>query len=905
VPRSASRSRQAVRRSSDPPAFASTGQSTLRLARTTVPPRAAGILHRRALEQRLDEAVAHQLTVVSAGPGWGKSTAVAAWAAAQDELPVAWLTLEHHDDAPSVFWQEVLQAVVLSGALPEGHPLADVDPAGAVSVDVLRAVFRGFESLPGPLVLVLDDFHVVEDPAVLESIESLVRYELPVRVVLITRMDPALHLHRLRLDGELAELSATDLAFDADEVRTLAAREGLALTPREVDLLLDRTEGWPAGVRLAMLYLSRGDGHRDLAGFAGDDRSVAEYLLAEVLERQSPETREFLLQTSVVSPVSVELAEAVAPGHPAQARLEELVRGNQFVTALGPDGRWFRYHPLLLEMLRGTARRDHPDAYRQAHGEAARWLAAHDEPVRALRHAAAADDWSLFAALFAEAGAPGLVGPDRGVVQTLLAELPYHDVPPTAATELCAAGLAMARGRFAAVRARVDAARAMEAAVPVDLRGPVGALTEVFDSAAARGTGDLRRAVDAGRAAIRRVDGAPWPFPAMQVYRVAGANSMAVGLLWTGDVHRAREVLTGAMDTSSGVTLSVLNARSHLALCDLVECRVGDAQSAAAEALAMAAPRGWSMHLQLRPAHLVLAMVRVLRGDHDGADLALASALAANVGGEEPSATLLSRLAQIFVAVSRGRLRAAEHALDAAQDAAESWFVGAYLADQLLRAATEVRLLAAAQGEPRVGQADPLDAGHLTEQVCRARSRLSVGDATTAEELAERVTSSPGADKGGELVTTVEAWLVRSLAAHRLRRDNDAMRALGHAVDLARPEAVVRPFLVMAEDKLPSLLRLHESVHGTRDPFTARLLDLVAGSEATAAEPEPLLVPLTDRELAMLAALPSMQSNAEIAAEFFVSVNTVKAHLKALYRKLGVGTRRDAVRRGRELGLLP
>jgi LuxR family transcriptional regulator, maltose regulon positive regulatory protein len=878
--------------------------SALLAARTAIPRRATGTVVRPALDRRLDEAIAHRLTVVSAGPGWGKTTAVAAWASAQQDLPVAWLTLESQDDTPSVFWREVLDAVVLSGALPSRHPLREVDPAGAVSPEVLRAVFRGFESLPAPLVLVLDDFHVLGKPEVLESVESLVRYQLPVRLVVITRMDPALRLHRLRVAGELAELSAADLAFDDEDVQAMAAAESRSLPADEAAQLVARTEGWPAGVRLAMIYLSR-SGAGGIAGFAGGDRSVAEYLVAEVLERQTPEMRDFLVRTSVVSPVCAELAEALAPDHPAQVRLEELARGNHFVTVLGPQGRWYRYHPLLREMLVGLARREDPQGYRDAHREAARWLATHEEPVRALRHAADAEDWSLFSAVFVESGAAALIGPDREAVESLLEGIPYPELPPSAALEVCAAGLATMRGRPAAARGHVDRARALLPENSPQLAA-IESLTAVFDAGSSRGLGDLPRIVPAARAALQALDRADWPFPAMPAYRTVAVNNLGVGLLWTGDVEGAREAFARVLDSlpPAGPTLPEVNALSYLALCDLVEGRLSRASARAAEALDAAARRGWATHLQLRPAHLVLALVRVVRGDPGEADLALASATAADFGGEEPVAALLSRVVQTFIAVSRGRIRAAEHALQAAHDAAEGWPPGSYLADQLRRAETDVRLLAAAGSGAPVPEPDVPAGASTTELVCRARVLLAAGDTVGADEVAGRVTSSGAAAAGVDLVTLVEAWLVRSIAAHRLRRDREALQALGHALDLSRPEGVVRPFVVMADDRLSALLRLHASVHVAPDDFTKNLAEHVSGAEDVGVEPEPLLVPLTDRELAVLAALPSMQSNAEIAAEYFVSVNTVKAHLKALYRKLGVSSRREAVRRGRELGLL-
>ncbi|HSK27576.1 MAG TPA: LuxR C-terminal-related transcriptional regulator [Jiangellales bacterium] len=880
---------------------------SLLTARTSPPLSSSGTVARPSLLRLLDDAFGHRLTVVSGGPGWGKTTAVATWAAARPDDTVAWLTLEPQDDTPAYFWTDVIQALILSGAVPEENPLRGLNPAGVMSSDLLRSLARGLESLPRPLLLVLDDFQLIENPDVLEGIESLVRYELPVRLVLVTRIDPPLHLHRLRLTGDLAEVTAADLAFGPDDVSALAEDQPFELTGEDVGLILSRTEGWPAGVRLAMIYLRRAGADRGLSGFAGEDRSVAEYLVAEVLDHQPDGVRDFLLRTSVVSPVSAGLAEALAPGRPALPVLEGLVRSHQFVAALGPDGQWFRYHPLLREMLVGLLRKDDPEGFRIANRRAARWLGEHGEPLRALRHAAAAADWWLFAALFVQSAGPSLIGQEREAVATLLEGVPDRDVPPSAAVELCAAALAVIRGRFVAARAHVGRARALEPATPPELRPPVGALIEIFDAATARAEGDMPRLVRSGRAALQLLDSAPRPFPAMPGYRQVAANNVGVGLLWTGDVEGAREVFAEVLgDPVSSVTLASLNARAHLAMCDVVECRLDEAERRAVEALDVAASRGWSMHLQLRLAHVALAMVRVLRGDHDGADLALASALAAKVGGNETAAVLAARLVQVFVSVSRGRLRAAGHALQVAEDTSSGWAPGPYLADQLRRATAEVGVLAAAQGEPLLREPGTDPAATPTELVCRARMLLAAGDAAAAGEAAEAVTTS-GSDPGvvdGELVTLVEAWLVRALSAYRLRRDSEALHALDRAVELARPEGLVRPFEVMGDDRLSGLLRLTGSVGDSDDEFTRRLVEQVIGAVDAEIEPEPLLVPLTDRELAMLAALPSMQSNAEIAADFFVSVNTVKAHLKALYRKLGVGSRREAVRRGRELGLL-
>jgi len=360
-----------------------------------------------------------------------------------------------------------------------------------------------------------------------------------------------------------------------------------------------------------------------------------------------------------------------------------------------------------------------------------------------------------------------------------------------------------------------------------------------------------------------------------------------------------------AASAETGIDLGVLNAHAHLAMCDVVESRFDRAESLAVETLDLALPRGWGMHLQLRLAHLVLALVRVLRGDHDGADVALAAGQAAVVGGTEPPADVLSRVVQVLVGVSRRRLRAADHARGAMRDTLQGWEPAPYLAGLVLRAETEVQLLAVQDGALPTVPPDPAYVLSPIERVCLGRLHLVAGDAVGAAERVASVASS--GNPAVDLLTHVEVWLVRALSAHQLRRDRDALDALGHALDLARPQQLVRPFLVTADDRLAALLRLRDGLALSPDVFVRDLSERVAGADggrAAEPEPEPLLVPLTDRELAMLAALPTMNSNAEIAAEFFVSVNTVKAHLKALYRKLGVGSRREAVRRGRELGLL-
>jgi LuxR family maltose regulon positive regulatory protein len=306
-------------------------------ARTSVPAPPAGMVERSSLRGVLDGATQRRLTIVSAGPGWGKTSTLADWASGQSAVTgLAWLSLVRSDDSLSSFWSAVLHALRRSGRIPDENVLARLSPAHGVSEQMLQATYEGIQALPSALVLVLDDFHVIEDAAVLDSVARLLLHDLPLHLVLAARSEPVLPLHRLRLSGQLSEIVADDLAFGQEELAALSHTAGLDLDLSSIQRVLDRTGGWPAGARMATLHLSRPGVARDLSDFAGSDRSVAEYLMAEVLDAQSPSGREFLLRTSVVGAVCAPLANTLVPRAQGQRRLEQLAHSNQFVTELGP-----------------------------------------------------------------------------------------------------------------------------------------------------------------------------------------------------------------------------------------------------------------------------------------------------------------------------------------------------------------------------------------------------------------------------------------------------------------------------------------------------------------------------------------------------------------------------------------
>ena len=872
-------------------------------SRFLVPIPAANSVPRPELDHLLDGSSDRRVTVLSAGPGWGKTTAVARWLASTQfprDRSVAWLTLAPGLDDPESFWDGALRAIRASGAVPEGHPLSVVSPGDGVTDEVIRLVHQGLLTLPGQVLLVLDEFQVIEDPEVLDQFTRMISHGNRLSVMLLTRIQPVLPLHRLRLTGDLLELTSADLAFGSAEVAAVARAQGLDLAEPDVATVLERTQGWPAGVRLATLYLSRVRGSGGIEPFAGTERSVAEYLIAEVLDRNTPATRDFLVRTSVCDAISADLAKAIVPGHHGQALLEELESRNEFVTALGPDREWFRYHPLLRDLLEHTLRRDDPEGFRDAHRAAATWLASHGEETAALGHAATAGDWPLFAMIFTSAAGPGLAGAHLGRLEILLRGVPFADLPDCVETHILRVGLEVASRRLGSLQPHLDRARSQVRLSPQLPPAATVVLLELMTMADGWARGDPEVIGRACRAAISALDAAD-PFPAAPGYRTVAQINLAAAQLWTGDVAGARTTLASVLDghPAGDTARSILGARGQLGYADLLDARLDSASAAASDVLDMAAARGWTTALQTRRAHLTLAWVRLLRGDTTGADRALNAGLATD--SEMLTAAAL-HVARALVAVSRGRPEAAQHAATAALGLAEGQTQPRFLVDELIHMRADIAVLTGAT-EP-FAPTPGADPGSPTLAASRARLLLAAGDLRGAQDLAATVTETGEPATIADLVALVDAWLVRALAADLAGQPLDASSALRRAVESAGPHRLVRPFLVTGSMRIPALLRRLADGQVRRDPFLVDLIERTSTPAPASPEPAPLLEALTGRELAMLAELPTMKSNAEIAEEYFVSVNTVKAHLKSLYRKLDVDSRRAAVHRARELGLL-
>jgi LuxR family maltose regulon positive regulatory protein len=818
--------------------------------RSSVPPLPAPTVERPRLTAALDAHREGAFTLVGAPPGWGKTVLLSGWAA---EHGAAWLTLgPRHADARRL-WSDVCAALVRANV-----PLEDFDP------QIEDVPLRLADALAGATeraTLVLDDLDLLRGPALASLGELLVHGGDALHVVAATRSDPDLPLGRLRLSSRLGELRAADLAFTLPEAAALLAELGVTLRPDLVARLLERTEGWAAGLRLAGLSL-RGEPDADafVADFAGDDRAVADYLTGEVLAGQSPETRELLLRTSIAGRVCGGLADALTGGNDGALVLEQLERSGTFVVPLDRHRTWFRYHGLFAELLRARLRLERPGLEPELHARAADWLAGAGLGREAMPHALAADGPDSAAALVADHWLELLL--DGAAPAAVIAAADRWGDDDRLAVSAASACLALgdaagAETRLAAVGASDrDAAR-------------LGALLR------ARAGGDLARTrvlsaellLDSGQG--RDSDA----LRALTLFHHGAAEFEG------GRLEAAAEQLEGAAAIAvdaerEGLLLGCLGRGAAL---ELAEGALRRADAAARAALALAERHGRHRTAAAAWAYAALAATHWHRDELDDAERRADAAATAAYASRDSDAIVAVRAVRAHLAAVRGDVERARGLLRAVREALpETGPLPARWLDAL-------------------GPA-PWAAGGPEGPVAEAADWLTRGDPLAA---LRRVEGLPDADAGLHPVMRLYAWLIAALANHGLGRLELASQALEQALALAASEGYRRPFV--ADLPLRRLLERHLARPTAHGPLVAELLDALAqGGDA----PPGLLEPLSERERAVLRMLPALLSNQEIAGELFVSVNTVKTHVKTIYRKLDVTSRRDAVVRARELRLI-
>lgn len=880
------------------------------LATKLTPPRTCfRLVSRPRLLALLDAGAQHLLTLVSAPAGAGKTTLLASWrSSGQPPGPVAWLSLDPADNEAARFWSYILAALRRSGAVPANSALQSLAPRPGSDDTFLPLLVNGLAKLPTPVVLILDDVQELTDATVLKGLELLLRHAPPkLRLVLATRVDPPLPLQRLLVSGRLAQVRSADLAFTVAEVADLLADYEYRPRLSEDDpaLLQARTEGWAAGLRLAALSLQgQPDPHRFVSELAGDDRSIADYLVGEVLDRQPEELRSFLLRTSIVDELDGDLADALTGGHGGEWTLARLERANAFVVALGSRRRAYRYHELFAGLLRYELRREAPDQVAGLHRRAARWYAERGLVVNAIQQALMADEWRDAADLMAEHGLSLILRDEAATLHQLVGRLPADLVQADPELTLLAAADGIVHDDPEMATAGLRLAQRRKELLDRDRRDRFALLLAICRSALAWQVGDLDEAVVAGHQAL-----------ALQARAVAGdtddtraltLSNLGTAELWAGDLDAAEVHLQEghAVSRRAGLGALQLTCTSQLAVLCAMRGALGQASRLGENAAELAAQRGWSSSVQATGGYLALAWVHYHRDALVEADRYLERAVAASRVRPERPVTLAVAMVRARLQRARGDLAGALATVASARQDLTGWRPPARLWRWLVL--TEAELHSAA-GQPQsagsllegLDESGPLGAG---EVVAVARLQLAEGDAAGA--AATLASCLDGTAPAGLLAVPVEAWLLDALASDALADRDRAAASLERALSLAEREGFRRSFLDAGAPARSLLVRYRHRMP-TSWSYLDELLQSSAESVPTPAPPPSALVePLTERERIVLRYLSSLMTYEEIASDLYVSPNTVKSHVNGIFRKLGVSGRRQAVRSARELQLL-
>ena len=867
---------------------------------------------RGRLVTQLDDGVRETpLTLVSAPAGSGKTTLAATWLE-HPGVPwrVVWLTLSEATGSPAEFWFFVTEALSRAGLeLPHTTSLPSGPPAGDAFVTQLAADLLNRSE---PVVLVLDEVERIGDNEVLRQLDLLLRLAaVRIRLVLLTRVDPLLPMQRYRLTGTMTQIRMADLAFTMDESRALLSSSGLDLSEQTVEALQARTQGWAAGLQLVALAQEHRPAEREVGAPewlpGAQDANLAEYLTGEILGAQSEHLRDFLLRTSVVDLLSVELAEALTEEAGAAISLVTLVHHNILMEAVGDVPGCYHAHPLFRELLRAQLAYESPELLPELHARAGRWFAEAGLVGEAVSHLTAAGRWDEVARLVVDGMLVGeLLRPSAGGLAHRIAGTPPAATGVGAA--VVRAAVAIGRSELQVCDESLD--RVEEQAPPgADLRLDVAVWATRLAAAAAHGDHEQAQAAASRlEAALRdlRRDGAADAEPAVQADDLWSLLLPIRGLV---ELHRG-DLDAASASLSAGVTSCVAAGLGAEQVANL-------GRSALTEALL-----GRLQHAR----ELVDAAEKLLEEQAGSPDAPLPAALAlasawtdveAGLPGPARSTLAAPRLppdplervvVTTLEAVLRSRIhRAMAGGPNAPEPREPVGPVPGWLEDLLAQERVALHLAAGRQVEAGRVAARVPGPRSVRAEVTAARADLALGEGTAAGRLDAAARERRD---GVPLDVQLDAWLLEVQSRLEAGHRDQAVAAARRAIRLGRPEALRRPF----HDAPDDVRRLWGSDARLAD--VARWLSdgVVRPSRTTVlpvprrhgdGDEQPIIVDaLSARETEVLRHLADLLTTEEVAEAMFVSVNTVKSHIRSILRKLSVARRNEAIRRARELHVI-
>ena len=917
-------------------AAATSARNVLLATKLYLPGPQPGFVRRPRLLDMLDEALGRGLVLVCAPAGFGKTALLADWIR-RGEGSVSWLSLDAGDSDPARFWRHVVAALdrARPGVAERVGPLLG-PPAPASFEGLVTALINELAAPPGQdeLLLVLDDYHLIDAQQVHEPLVFLLEHLPPgVHLVLASRADPPLPLARLRAGGQLAELRGGDLRFTAEEAAALLRETlGDVLPAAAVVALAARTEGWAAGLQLAALSLQgQADPAGFVAAFSGSHRYVLDYLTDEVLEGQTDQVREFLLETSVLDRLSGGLCDAVTGRTGGQVMLEQVERANLFLTPLDEVRGWWRYHQLFADLLRARLQQQQPGRVAALHHNAAAWCEQQGLADDAIRHALAAGDTTgaaglierHFDALFFRRG-------EGATVQRWLAAIPAEIAISRPRLLLARSRLALARGRVEAAGPLLDAAESAQA-------GAAGVAGEPCGPSAGRDSWlvNVPAAVTTQRAylAALRGDADGTAAFASQALAVIGDDdwmlaSHARGYLslaeWMrGRLPEAEQLLSSitAQWRAAGEHALAVRGCHHLGQIQRAQGRLDAALGTYQQAVDIAAVPGRPHLPAAGTGYAGMAEVAYQRGELDAAlrHVTEGIPLARQSAHTQPLANGLVTLA--WIRQANGNPAGAREAMGEAERAAPGPGVAGLLNPvpaqraRLLLAQGDVA--AAARWTEQRGLGPDDDPGYPREPEYLVLARVLLARARPGPALALLGRLHAAAAAQGRIGSVIEIRALQALALAASGDDAAAVEALAEALTLGHPEGHVRVFADEGAPMRALLGRLiaaqrteHAAARAVPLDYLARLLHAFdqqhtepGSGRATAALPG-LLEPLTAREVEVLGLLGAGKSNPRIAEELVVTVDTVKKHVSHVLDKLGATNRTEAVTRARQLGLI-
>jgi LuxR family maltose regulon positive regulatory protein len=883
------------------------------------PPRPKVVVRSRLIERlnaglRQNQGFGRKLTLISAPAGFGKTTLVREWVAG-NEQPVVWLSLDEGDSDPTRFLTYLVAALQTIAArqspvgnIGEGVLGALQSPQPPPTESILTALLNDIITVPEDFVLVLNDYHVVDSRPVDNAITFLLEHLPPqMHLVIATREDPDLPLARLRARGQLTELRVADLRFTpAEAAEFLNYVMGLNLSAEDVAALETRTEGWIAGLQLAAISLQgHQDAHGFITSFTGSHHFVLDYLVEEVLHQQSESVQTFLLRTSILDRLCGPLCDAVlqsgADPHLAlpasgQETLQTLEQANLFIIPLDNERRWYRYHHLFADLLRQRLHQSTASSIRgvaELHIRASVWYEENGLEVEAFHHAAAANDIERAERLIEGEGMPlyfrGAVAPVLHWLESLPA--PVLDARPS--LWVMYAWTLWITHQISGVEQKLKAAEAaLQGAGPDDItRDLIGQIAAIRAMLAAPQY-QVDTIIEQSRRALEYLH------PDNLPVRTTATWTLAIACQFQGDRAAASQAYTEviAMSEASGNLFIDILATTGLGIIQESDNQLHRAVETYRRVLQLVGEPPQPIACE---AYLGLARIFYEWNDLDAAQqyglqsIQLAQQIE-NIDSSVAGEVFLARLK-----LARGDVAGAAAIL------AE--------ADQAVRQQNFVQQMpevAAAQALTLLRQGNLVAAAHRAEThdlpLSQARVHLAQGDTASALgvlELRRQEMEVKGWDDERLKVMVLQA------VAHYTQGESDmALQVLEDALVLAAPGGFIRTFV---DEGMPMAQLLSEaSSHGMMPDYIHKLLAVFdAENQGDASEPtllsdQPLVEPLSHRELEVLQLVAHGLSNREIGERLFLALDTVKGHNRRIYGKLQVQRRTEAVARARELGLL-